>query len=73
MGPGHAAEAVEAVRSDRMISRAAAKTSKIFVGSLQMHVVSSSASEADGVGPGTVLRRFLMTNERLWSVTQRAS
>ena len=35
MGPERAAEAVEAVRSDRMTSRAAAKTSGIFVGSLQ--------------------------------------
>ena len=68
VGPGRAAEAVEAVRSDRMISHAAAKTSDIFVGSLQKHF-SGSANKADGVGPGTVLRRFLMTNERSGSVT----
>ena len=72
MGPERAAEAVEAIRSDRMPSRAAAKTSDIFVGSLQKRV-SGSVSKADGVGPGTVLRRFLMKNEILGSVTQRAS
>ena len=52
MGPERAAEAVEVVRSDRMTSRAAAKTSDIFVGSLQKRV-SGSASKADGVGPST--------------------
>ena len=72
MGPERAAEALEAVRSDRMTSHAAAKTSDIFVGSPQKHV-NGSASKADGVGPGTVLRRFLMTNERSGSVIQRAS
>ena len=56
----------------RMTSRAAAKTSDIFVGVLQKRI-SGSASKADGVGPGTVVRRFLMNNERLGSVTQRAS
>ena len=64
MGPERAVEAVGAVRSDRMTSCAAAKTSDIFVGSLQKRV-SGSASKADGVGPGAVLRRFLMKNERL--------
>ena len=72
MGPERAAEAVEAVRSDRMTSRTTVKTSGIFVGSLQERV-SGSASKADGVGPGTVLRRFLMKNERSGSVTQHAS
>ena len=72
MGPERAAGAVGAVRSDRMTSRAAAKTSDIFVGSLQKRV-RGGASKADGVGPGTILRRFLMTNERSGSVTQRAS
>ena len=71
MGPERVAEAVEAVRSDRMTLRAAAKTSNIFVGSLQKFV-SGSASKADGVGPGTVPRRFTMKHERLGSVTQRA-
>ena len=59
MGPECAADAVEAVRSDRMTSRAAAKTSDIFVGSLHKRI-SSSASKSDRVGPVTVLRRFLM-------------
>ena len=68
MGPERAAEAAEAVRSDLMTSRAAAKTSDKLVVSLQKRV-SGSASKADGVGPGTVLRRFLMKNERLGSVT----
>ena len=54
MGPERAAQAVEAVRSDRMTSRAAATTSAIFLGSLQK-LVSGSASMADRVGPGTVL------------------
>ena len=72
MGPERAVEAVEAVRSDRMTSRAAPKTSDIFVGSQQKRV-SGSASKAGGVGPGTVLCRFLMKNKRLRSVTQRAS
>ena len=63
---------MEAVRSDRMTFRAAAKTSGIFVGSLKKHV-SGSASKADGVGPGTVLRRFVIKNERLGNVTHRAS
>ena len=72
MGPERAAEAVEAVRSDRMTSHAAAKTSDIFVGSLHKHV-NGSASKADEVGPGTVLRRFLIINERSGSVIQRAS
>ena len=72
MPPEGASEAVESVRSDRITSRAAAKTSNIFVGSLQK-LVSGSASKADGVGPGTVLRRFLIKDERLGSVTQRAS
>ena len=72
MGPERAAEALEAVRSDRMTSHAAVKTSDIFVGWLHKHV-NGSVSEADGVGPGTVLRRFLMTNERSGSVIQRTS
>ena len=72
MGPERAAEAVGAVRRDRMTSRAAAKMSNIFVDSLQKRV-SGSASKADGVGPGTVQRRFLMENERLGSVTKSAS
>ena len=72
MGPERAAEAVEAVHSDRISSHAAAKTSDIFVSSQQKRV-SGSASKADGVDPGTALRRFLMTNERSGSVTQRAS
>ena len=68
-----AAEAVEAVRSDDMVSRAAAKTSDLFVGSLRKRA-SGSASTDDGVGPGTVLlSRFLMKNERSRSVTQHAS
>ena len=49
-----AAEAVEAVPSDRMTSCAAAKTSDIFVGLLQKRV-SDSPSIAHMVGPGTVL------------------
>ena len=72
MGSGRAAGAVEAVRSDYMTSRATANTSDIFVGSLQKRV-RGSTSKADGVGPSTILRRFLMTNERPGSVTQRAS
>ena len=72
MSPERAAEALEAVRSDRMTSHAAAKMSDIFVDSPQKHV-NGSASKADGVGPGTVLRRFLMTNERSGSAIQRAS
>ena len=72
MGPERVAEALEAVRSDRMTSHAAAKTSDIFVGSPQKHF-NGSASKADGVGPGTVLRRFLMINERSGSVIQRSS
>ena len=72
MGPERVAEALEAVRSHRMTSHAAAKTSDIFVGSPQKHV-NGSASKADGVGPGTVLRRFLTKNERLRRVAQRAS
>ena len=72
VGQGSAAEAVEAVPSDSMTSRAAAKTSDKFVGSLQKRV-SGSASKADAVGSGTVLRRLPMKNERLGSVTQRAS
>ena len=72
VGPERAAEAVEAVRSDRVTSHATAKTPDIFVGSLQKHV-SGSASKPDRVGPGTVLRRYLMTTERLGSFTQRAS
>ena len=72
VGPERAAEAVKAVRSDRMTSRAAAKTSDVFVGSLQKRI-SVSARKADGVGPGTVLRPFLMVKERLGSFTQRAS
>ena len=64
MSPERAAEAVEVVRGDRMTSRAAAKTSDIFVGSLQKRV-SGSARKADAVGQGTVLRRFMMKNERL--------
>ena len=58
MGPERAAEAVEAVRIARVTSRAAAKTSDIFVGSLQKRV-SGSASKADGVGPGTVFFFFV--------------
>ena len=54
MGPERAAEAVEAVCSDRMTSRAAAKTSDIFVGSLQKRI-SGSASIADSVRPGTTV------------------
>ena len=42
-------EAVEAVRSDGMTSRAAAKTSSIFV-CLQQKRVTGNASKADGVG-----------------------
>ena len=72
MGLERAAEAVEAVHSDRMTSRAAAKTSDIFVGSLQKRG-SGSARKADGVGPVTILHRFMMKNERSGSVTQRAS
>ena len=72
MDPERAAEVVEAVRSDRMTSRVAVKTSDIFVGSLQKRV-SGSASKAGGVDPGTVLRPLLIENERLGSVTQRAS
>ena len=73
LGPERAAEAVESVRSDRMTSRvAAAKTSDVFVGSLLTRV-HGSASKADGLGPGIVLRRFLMKNKRLGSVTQCAS
>ena len=72
MGPERAAEAMEAVRSDRMTSSAAPKTSETFVGSLQERV-SGSPSKADGFGTGTVLRRFMMKNEILGSVTQRAS
>ena len=72
MGPKRAAEAVEAARNDRMTSRAAKKTFSIFIGLLQKRV-SGSASKADGVGPGTVLRRFMMNNERLGRFTQRAS
>ena len=45
MGPERVAEALEAVRSDRMTSHAAAKTSDIFVGSPQKHV-NGSASKA---------------------------
>ena len=71
MGPERVAEALEAVRSHRMTSHAAAKTSDIFVGSPQN--VNGSASKADGVGPGTVLRRFLTINERSGSVIQRSS
>ena len=73
MGPERAAEAVGAVRSDRMTSRASPKTFDIFVVRSLQKRVSGSARKADGVGPGTVLRRFLMTNERSGSVTQRAS
>ena len=72
MGPERVAEALEAVRSNHMTSHAAAKTSDIFVGSPQKHA-NGSASKADGVGPGTVLRLFLMTIERSGSVTQCAS
>ena len=68
MGPEPAVEAVEAVRSDCMTSRAAAKTSE-FVDSLQK-LVSGSAGKADRIGPGTALRRFIMENERLGRVTQ---
>ena len=46
-GPERAAEAVDAVRSDRMTSRAAAKTSDAFVVSLKKRV-SCSASKAGG-------------------------
>ena len=60
MGPERAAEAVEVVCSDRTTSRAAAKTSDIFVGSLQKRV-SGGASIADRVGPGTVPS---MSNEK---------
>ena len=68
MGPERAAEVVEAVRSDRVTSRATAKTPDIFVGSLQKRV-SGSASKAEGVSSGTVLRRNKMKNERLGSIT----
>ena len=71
VGQERAAEAVEAVRSTCMTCRAAAKTSGIFVGSPQKRV-SGSASKADGVCPGTVLRRFVIKNERLGSITQPA-
>ena len=55
VGPERAAEAVEELRSDRMTSRATtAKTSGMFVGSLQKRI-SGSASIADRVGPVTVL------------------
>ena len=47
-------EAVEAVRSDRMTSHAAAKTPDIFVGSLQERV-SGGASIVGRVGPGTTV------------------
>ena len=57
MSPERAAEAVEAECSDCTTFRGAAKTSDIFVGSLQKRV-SGSASTSGGVGPGTVLRRF---------------
>ena len=72
MGPERAVEVVEAVRSDRMTSRDAAKTSNIFVG-LQQERIGGSANKADGVSPGPVLRRFLMQNQSLGSVTQSAS
>ena len=72
VGPERTSEVVEAVPSDRMTSIAAAKTSHIVVGSLPKRV-SGSASKTDGVGPGSVLRRFMMKNERLGSVTQPAS
>ena len=71
MGPERAAEAVQAVRSDRMTSHAAAKTSNIFVGSLQK-LVSGSASKVDGVGPGTILRgwRRFISDEK-WEIEER--
>ena len=72
VGPERAAEAVEAIRSHRISSRAAAKTFDIFVGALQKRV-SGSASRVDGVSPCTVLRRFLVENGRSGNVTQRAS
>ena len=50
MGPERAAEALEVVRRDSMTSRAAAKTSDIFIGSLQRRA-SGSASKADRVEP----------------------
>ena len=69
MGPERAAEA----SLHTLTSRAAAKTSDVLViGSLQKRV-NGSASKADGLGPGTVLRRFMMKIERLGSVTQRPS
>ena len=54
MGPEYAAEAVEAVHSNRMTSRVAAKTPDIFFGWLQERV-RGSASVADRVDPGTVV------------------
>ena len=69
VGPERAAEAVEAVRSDRITSPAAAKTSDIFVGSLQKRISGSASKAANGVSLGTVLRRYMMRNERLGSVT----
>ena len=72
VGPERATEAAEAVRSDRTTSRAAAKTSDMFVDSLQKRVIGS-ASKANRVGLGNVLRRIMMKDERLWNVAQRAS
>ena len=63
-GAERAAEAVEAVHRDRMNPRVAAKTSDIFVGSLQKRV-SGSASKADGVGPRTVMGVRLTPDFRL--------
>ena len=55
MGPESAAETLEAIRSDRMISRAAAKKSDVFVGSLQKRAGGSASIVADRVGPGTTV------------------
>ena len=53
MGRERVADAVEAVHSDRMTSRAAAKTCDIFVGLLQKRVSDSvsMADRVDGSGP----------------------
>ena len=54
MDAERSAEAVEAVRRDRMTLRITAKTLDIFLGSLQKRV-SGNASRVGRIGPGTVL------------------
>ena len=64
MGPERALETVEAVCSDFITSRAAAKTSDTFVGSLQKRV-SGSTSIADRIGAGTTTTVLLsISNEK---------